>query len=208
MGFGLLFLGYTFMLTVGMQLSSDLPLVWGIDALPDVIGYVLFLFGLRNLRPYSKSFVYARWLTIPLIAIGAVILGAQLLSLAGLWQTQIDNLLSLILNVHYPVLIIFHIYLCLGIKDLASEVGLPKIVRRSYTAMLLVVLRYLMEMVMPRTTTYPLIAMIYVLLPYVVYFYMLYYLYSCYARIVYADEEQKAFPNPLMKLLEKKQNKK
>lgn len=208
MGFGLLFIGYTFMLTVGMQINPDLSLIWGLDALPDVIGYILFLFGLRNLRPYSKNFVFAWWLTIPLIAIGAVILGAELISLAGFWQTEIDGLLSLILNIHYPVLIIFHIYLCLGIKDLASEVGLPKIVRRSYTAMLLVVLRYLMEMVMPRATAYPLIAMIYALVPYIVYFYMLYFLYSCYARIIYADEEPKSFPNPLMKLLEKKQSKK
>lgn len=206
MGFGLLFAGYTMMLVIGPSINAELGL--GLDAFPDVLGYVLFLLGLRNLRPYSKNFVFAWWLTIPLIAIGAVIFGAELIAYFGLWQTSIASLLSYIDFIHYPLLVFFHIYLCLGIKELANEVGLPKIVRRSYTAMLLTTLYYLFRMLLPATTTYPIIALIALLLPFITYFYMLYYLFSCYARIIYADEEQKSLPNPLMTLLEKKKNKK
>lgn len=207
MGFGLLFIGYTMTLTIGMQIAPELGL--GFDALPDVLGYILFLFGLRNLRPYSKHFVLAWWLTIPLIAVGGLIFGSEVLALFGLWHKPIAIFLSYLQYIHYPLLIVFHVYLCLGIKELASEVGLPKIVRRSFTAMGLTTLRYLMEILMPAGTDNPIIAMIVILIPLVTCFYMLYYLFSCYARIIYADEEPKPFlPNPFTKLLEKNQNKK
>lgn len=202
MGFGLLFIGYTLMLTIGMQIDPSLGL--GLDALPDVLGYILFLLGLRNLRPYSKNFVFAWWLTIPLIAVGAVIFGSELIALAGFWQRPIAILLSYIDYIHCPLLVFFNIYLCMGIKELASEVGLPKIVKRSFTAMILTTLRYLAQMILPESTTSPIIASIVILLPVITCFYMLYYLYCCYARIIYADEEQKSIPNPLMMLLEKK----
>lgn len=203
MGFGLLFIGYTMMLIVGKSINLELGL--GIDVLPDLLGYILFLLGLRNLRPYSKNFTFAWWLTIPLIAIGGVIFGSELLALFGLWQSSISHLLTYVKFIHYPVLIFFHIYLCLGIKDLASEVGLPKIVRRSYTAMILVILRYLTELVLP-SVVHMTVGLIFTLIVYFTYFYMLYYLYSCYARIIYADEEPKSMPNPLMDLLEKRKN--
>lgn len=206
MGFGLLFLGYTLLLTIGKQINVELGL--GIDVLPDVIGYILFLLGLRNLRPYSKNFTFAWYLTIPLIAIGGVILGSELIALLGFWQRPIAILLSYLDYIHYPLLIFFHVYLCLGIKELANEVGLPKIVKRSYTAMILSTLCYLIRLLLPAQVM-PQLAMIALLVIYLTYFYMLYYLYSCYARIVYADEEPKPLiPNPLMKMLEKKQNKK
>lgn len=206
MGFGLLFIGYTMMLVVGPSINAELGL--GLDAFPDVLGYILFLLGLRNLRPYSKNFVFAWWLTIPLIAIGGVIFGSELIAYFGGWHKPIAALLSYVDYIHYPLLVFFHIYLCLGIKELANEVGLPKIVRRSYSAMLLTTLYYLFRMVLPASTTSSLLALVALLLPLITYFYMLYYLFSCYARIIYADEEQKSIPNPLMTLLEKKKTKK
>lgn len=206
MGFGLLFLGYTLMLTIGKQINVELGL--GIDVLPDVVGYILFLLGLRKLRPYSKNFTFAWYLTIPLIAVGAVIFGAELLALFGLWHRPIAILLSYIDYLHYPLLVFFHIYLCLGIKELANEVGLPKIVKRSYTAMLLSTLCYMTQMLLPAQVA-PQLAMIALLVIYFAFLYMLYYLYSCYARIIYADEEPKPLiPNPLMNLLENRKNKK
>lgn len=206
MGFGLLFLGYTLMLTIGKQINPEFGL--GIDVLPDVVGYILFLLGLRKLRPYSKNFTFAWYLTIPLIAVGAVIFGAELLALFGLWHRSIAILLSYIDYLHYPLLVFFHIYLCLGIKELATEVGLPKIVKRSYTAMLLSTLCYMTQMLLPAQVS-PQLAMIALLVIYFAFLYMLYYLYSCYARIIYADEEPKPLiPNPLMNLLENRKNKK
>lgn len=206
MGFGLLFVGYLLMLTVGMQINTELGL--GIDILPDVLGYILFLLGLRKLRPYSKNFTFAWWLTIPLIAIGGVIFGSELIALFGFFQRPIAILLSYVNYIHYPLLVFFHLYLCLGIKELANEVGLPKIVKRSYSAMILTTVCYLMQMVLPAQLP-PAVAITALLIIYFSFFYMLYYLYSCYARIVYADEEPKPLiPNPLMKLIEKSQNKK
>ncbi len=206
MGFGLLFIGYTMMLTVGPQINAELGL--GIDVLPDIVGYLFFFFGLRKLRPYSKHFSTAWWLNIPLICVGSIILGSELLALFGLWHRSIAVLLYYVDYIRLPLLIFFHIYLCLGIKDLSNEVGLPKIVRRCYSAMIFVTGNYFLQML--TNTLPPILGLMALLLHYFVYFFMLFLLFSCYAQIVYADQtddEQKSIPNPLLKLLEKQQEK-
>lgn len=209
MGFGLLFVGYTMMLAWGYRISPDPPL--GFDILPDLLGYFLMYRGLRGLKPYSKGFVYARLITIPLMVAGGVTFLSQVIALAGKWVSPISaywellaTVISVVETISIPLLFFFHLYLCQGIRELAAEVELPKVVFRSKLAVVFSSVFYLGKLVgglfpLPNSVQWVLF-----LLTYIVYFYYLFMLYSCYMHIVYADEEPKQMFNPLFSLLDKK----
>ena len=212
MGFGLLFAGYTMLLVWGMAIDPSIGL--GFDILPDLVAYLLFWKGLHGLRPYSKNFVYARYLTIPLLAAGGITFAAQSVALLGKFVPAIAKHWELLLTVintvdtiSVPLLLFFHAYLCLGIRELAAEVELPKIVSRTKVAIVLSSVYYFGQLLVGMVPLPGFIHMMLVLLTFIVYFYYLYMLYSCYMHIVYADEEPKEVFNPLMSLLEKMKKK-
>ncbi len=208
MGFGLLVIGYATLFTWGLQIDPKLGL--GFDILPDLVGYLLFFKGLSSLRPYSKGFVLARWVTLPLAVLGGAILAAQTVALVGTWVPAIadywkliKSVISVIDTVSIPLLFFFHIYLCQGIRELAAEVELPKIVNRSKIAVLLSSVYYLGRLI---TGIVPLPGVVHwfiAVLSFVVYFFFIYILYSCYMHIVYADETPKESSHPLSRLLDK-----
>jgi hypothetical protein len=212
MGFGLLFTGYTMLLVWGITVDPELGL--GFDILPDLLGYLLFWKGLQGLRPYSKNFVFSRYLTYPLMAAGGVTLAAQGVALVGKWVPSIAKHWELLLSINnivdiisLPLLLFFHAYLCLGIRELAEEVELPKIVSRTKVAIVLSSAYYFGQILVGLVPMPGFIHMMLVLLTFIVYFYYLYMLYSCYMHIVYADEEPKEVFNPLMSLLDKMKKK-
>ena len=179
MGFGLLFVGYTLLLVWGIQIDPSIGL--GFDILPDLLAYLLFWIGLRGLRPYSKNFVYARYLTLPLIILGGVSFVAQAVALIGTWVPSLAQYWKVLLTVidtvdtiSIPLLLFFHTYLCFGIRELAAEVELPKIVSRTKVAVVLSAVYYfgifLTGMVALPVFVHATLA----LLTYIVYFYYLY----------------------------------
>lgn len=209
MGFGLIFVGYTMLLTWGYRIDPNLAL--GFDILPDLLGYYLIFRGLRGLKPYSKGFVHARLLMIPLMAAGGVTLLSQALALAGEWagalvayRKLLATVISVVDTVSIPLLFFLHVYLCQGIRELAAEVDLPKVVFRSKLAVIFSSVFYLGKLLGGLLPLPYALQWVIALLTYVVYFYTLFLLYSCYMHIVYADETPRQMFNPLFSLLDKK----
>ncbi len=208
MGFGLIFIGYALLITWGLQIDAATGL--GLDILPDFVGYLLIYRGLKGLRPYSKGFVLARLLTLPLMVVGGAILGIQLFALCGRWIPDIRNLYSVLGTaaewadiLSLPLLCFFHIYLCQGIRELAAEVDLPKVIFRAKVVPLLSVV-YSVGRLLMGVDLLPAIGMwLLLILQFVLYFYCLVMIYSCYMHIVYADETPEEAVHPLARLLNK-----
>lgn len=213
MGFGLLFIAFTMLFVVfGYQIDPANNL--GFDILPDLLAYILIYRGLKNLKPYSKGFVYARLLTIPLLGLGAVTFTCQGIALAGKGVAAVAKhwgLLSTIVNtvdtVSIPFLFFFLFYLCMGIRELAGEVELPKVVTRAKIASLLSSTYFLGKLLIGILPLPNIVHWLVGILSFVVYFVFLYLLFSCYMHIVYADEEPKQMSLPLFNLLDKSKKK-
>lgn len=208
MGFGLLVIGYATMLVWGLAIDPSIGL--GFDILPDIVGYILFFTALGKLRPYSKGFVLARFVTLPLMLLGLASLAAQGTAMLGLWVPSLSthwnllqNIISIIGTVSTPFLFFFHLYLCQGIRDLAAEVELPKVVTRAKIAACMSSIFYLGQL-LAGVISLPLVMLwFFAVMTYVVYFYYIFLLYSCYMHIVYADETPKEVSNPLARMLDK-----
>lgn len=208
MGFGLLFTGYTLLLVWGLTIDANMGL--GFDILPDLLGYLLFFKGLQGLRPYSKGFAFARYLTFPLLITGSVTFAAQGVALIGKWVPAVAEHWGVLLTVintvdtiSIPLLFFFHIYLFRGIRELAAEVELPKIVFRSKLATAFAAFFYLGKLIGGLLPLPGILQWVILLLTFVVYFYTLFLLYSCYMHIVYADETPKESSHPLSRMLDK-----
>ena len=141
MGFGLLFIGYFFMLS--------LP-VGGIDLLPDFIGCLIMLAGLSCLVshcPGNRGFQYARFTLYPLTVLSIAILGCQLAASSGMLSDSLKSYLYTPLTVVYTIAIgVFHALLFIGIYTLSREVELPKLANRSRRMLALTALYYICEL--------------------------------------------------------------
>ena len=213
MGFGLLFIAFS-MLLIPFGIEIDKALGLGFDILPDLLAYLLIFRGLKNLKPYSKGFVQARLLTIPLMGLSAVTLLSQGIALLGTKVAAVAKYRSILAEVgnvvdtvSIPFLFFMLFYLCNGIQELAGEVELPKIVMRAKIASLLSG-TFLMGKLLIGILPLPnIIHWLVGILTYIVYFTYLYLLFSCYMHIVYADEDPKPMFNPLFNLLDKSNKK-
>lgn len=213
MGFGILFIAFSMLFVpFGFQIDVDTNL--GFDILPDLLAYFLIFRGLKNLQPYSKGFVRARQWTFPLMGLSAITLAAQAIAFAGKEVASIAqslNTISTVVNtveiVSTPFLIFMLYYLGIGIRELAGEVELPKIVARANIATFLSSTYLLGKLLIGLLPLPNLIHWLVLLLTYIVYFTYLYLLFSCYMHIVYADEEPKTIFNPLFNLLDKSNKK-
>ena len=227
MGFGLLFIAFS-MLLIPFGIEIDKALGLGFDILPDLLAYLLIFRGLKNLKPYSKGFVQARLLTIPLMGLSAVTLLSQGIALLGTKVAAVAKYRSILAEVgnvvdtvSIPFLFFMLFYLCNGIQELAGEVELPKIVMRAKIASLLsgtflmgkrklyyFSAEFLMGKLLIGILPLPnIIHWLVGILTYIVYFTYLYLLFSCYMHIVYADEDPKPMFNPLFNLLDKSNKK-
>ena len=141
MGFGLLFIGYFFILS--------LP-VGGIDILPDFIGWLIMLAGLKCLIshcPKNKGFGYARPVLLICAVLSIAVFGCQLASASGMLSDGLSKYFYEPLKIVYSTGVgIFHAMLFLGIFSLSREVELPKLSNRARRMLVLTALYYICEL--------------------------------------------------------------
>lgn len=141
MGFGLLAVGYMFMLKFGGPYSA-------FDYLPDIIGYLLMFAGVSKLAVYNRGFRYAKILLVPLIALGGVTLVFDIIAISGISVNSValsisdmSDSLSLFFCFAY------HVALMMGIRDIGRETGLSKIAFRAIRNMTVTVFYYLLSII-------------------------------------------------------------
>ena len=199
MGFGLLFIGYFFLLF--FPLAS-------LDVLPNlsVIGCLLMFSGIRRLIHYCadcRGFVYAKYALIVLSALAIACLGLDIAELDAALSDGIAKNFAKPLAVASEVTIgVFSILLMLGIHKLATDVKLPKISAgavRHITALSVFVLLTLISgiggILAPDTTSTQLITLLNTsdffafILEYICLIWNLAFIYSCYMRICLEGDE-------------------
>ena len=128
MGFGLLFVGYFFL--IFFPLSR-------VDILPNIalIGCVFMLMGLRRLTRFCAGNRGFKLALTALIILSAAAFGALMIDIAGIDGMLNDNINSILVpvtNAVYALAITaFTTALFVGIYRLSIEVELPKLARRS-----------------------------------------------------------------------------
>ena len=123
MGFGYLFIGYliTFVLYLTVQ-------ALGLGGLALLLGSATMLLGLLELTRYQRAFALAKWLCLPLMATS---LYQALLNLfeQSLWNVPFFGATasSVVIWVHFALIILFQLAMFYGIRTIATEVGLMHI---------------------------------------------------------------------------------
>ncbi len=140
MGFGLLFLGYFFLLS--------LPL-GNLDLLPDIIGWGMMFFALKKLGGYcpdNRHFAMAKWAVLPAAAVSLVhfvVFGFFINE--GAVSASMETP-ALVLQLGYGVLVsVFNVLLLLGIHKLSGEVELPKLSARARHLLALTAVYYIAQ---------------------------------------------------------------
>lgn len=193
MGWGLLFLGYLLKFILGLN-----PLFDVILTLPACI---LMLLGLKKLSLYCHTFHYALWSTALLAAvsvgglIGAIVapMGALPSAQAGLadWLRYTATATSagwFILS-EMAAVVLFHAALALGVKDIATRVGVQKNAVRAMRNLVVVGLyavSFVLAKAAPATAGVMMPTAVLIRLVFAVCNSIL--LYSCYMRIAPAEE--------------------
>ena len=123
MGFGYLLLGYV--ITYFLSITAG---AIGIAWLALLIGSLLMFWGLRGLCRFHLSFVPAKWLTLPLFALGLCRLWQDT---AGAWfgwgGHAADVMTTVITWVSFAATLLFHFAMLYAVRVLALEVGLNKL---------------------------------------------------------------------------------
>lgn len=141
MGFGLLAIGYMFMLEFGGPNAA-------FDYLPDIIGYLIMFAGVTKLSVYNRGFRYAKILLIPLVAMGGVTLVFDIIAVSEITVNSVAMAVSEMndsLSVFFKFA--YHVALMLGIRDIGRETDLPKISFRAIRNMSVTVFYYLIYIV-------------------------------------------------------------
>lgn len=117
MGFGILFIGYIFLLNISFY------------AYTDVLAGVLMLLALEKLRVWNQGFKASFFATIPFFLIGTI---EFVLKLLTMFSIAVAPALSVTVAVLRMVsLCPLHICLLVGIKQITKEVGLDKMESRA-----------------------------------------------------------------------------
>ncbi len=199
MGFGLLFIGYFFLLSLPYN---------GIDILPDIIGFVLMYLALRKLNFYcrdNRHFKYARITTIPCAVLSLALLAVAITN----FFAELPSALHTILQTAYAVAIgIYELFLLLGIFRLAKEIELPKLAARAQRMLTLTAVYYLSELLImsgvlsdyltsidPTITNYLSFALY--LLGYIWMLCTLALIFTCYMRICLEGDEEMPYREDL-----------
>lgn len=194
MGWGLLFIGYFLKFILGINPMFDVVLT-----LP---ACVLMMIGLKKLSLYCHTFHYALWSTALLAAVtvggGAAALLAPTGALPEMGASLVDWLryateavarTNWIALAELVAVMLFHVSLSFGIKDIAMRVGVQKNAVRAMRNLVLVGLyavSFLLAKVLPSlmgamTSTATIVHLVFALCNSVL-------LYSCYMRITPAEE--------------------
>ena len=140
MGFGLLFIGYFFMMSLPVN---------GIDMLPDIVGCLIMLAALNRLIIHCKdnrNFKTARLILFPFAALSIAVLGCQLAKASGMMSEGFEKFFFSPLEVVYMLIIgVFHVFLLLGIYELSVSVELQKLANRSRRILVLTAVYYICE---------------------------------------------------------------
>ena len=117
MGFGYLLLGYltTFLLKM-------LAAALGVGSLALLIGYSLMWTGLRTLRLYCRSFVWAEWTLYPMMASALLGLVCDLSDLF-LWSIPgLSGISAVMAWVDFILIMIYHAALLSAIREIGEQV--------------------------------------------------------------------------------------
>lgn len=188
MGWGLLFFGYFLEFILGMN-TMFAPFV-------HVLGYALMAVGINGLRRYCRSFVrvYACALALLLLGVWRMFVGVDELFSLQL-PFLLDGINQTVVWLNFALMILFHIFLALSVKELALRVSVSKnAVRamRNLIAFGLYAVCYLLLMLVPTLKflvpatllLWPLWAICNCVM-----------LYSCYMRIAPANESDQRPPS-------------
>lgn len=128
MGFGWLVLGYTV-----SALISAVADALNFGALARLLGYVLMLMGLVELKKYQKAFRYPMWL-VCILCLPAFYDGVRELSETFLWSVPFVNgrITAIVGWMDFALLILFHLSLYYAIRAIALQVELPKTASFTY----------------------------------------------------------------------------
>ena len=214
MGFGLLFVGFMMMLDQSWALSAA-PAV-GVDIFPDIIGYILMVFSMKHLRKSSKDLnIFAYIVTFmafvsgiyALLQISAVVM--RFASLGGL------EIVSAAENIYYalkyPVMVAAILFLSSGLREVATDVGLDKLAKKTAIFTAISAVAYVgtsVQALIPTGEIWAYFAILAIsLLFFVQYFMMLILIFSYYREIGFEGEDDLPEKEPLfVRLLQKAVN--
>ena len=138
MGFGLLFIGYFFMLNFPFQ---------GIDLLPDVVGCIIMLVAVRKLLLYcdDRGFRYAEKSLYPFTIFALALLFYQLADFFGFLPDTLADIYYVFMIVYSIVVGAYHIFLLYGIYTLSKSVSLDKLSARATRMVALTAVYYIAQ---------------------------------------------------------------
>ena len=121
MGFGIMFLGVFFLWNAKVA---------NIDVLPDFIGYLIILYGIKCAARYCNNFKAARLAAHAGCAVSIVVAGTQVFAQIGI-NPFVDGFTEIVGAVSQLTRIAFIMLLLLAIFKLAKETGASKTEKRS-----------------------------------------------------------------------------
>ena len=206
MGFGLLIYGYLMMIDFGVSTIAEYNI--GFDVFPDIVGYIIFFTALKKLSRHASGFRIAKYLSIPLIVLGAVKLAAEGFSFFGKYGSVISSVLDACEWAKLTLFVIFNLFLLSGVRSLAARVELPKTVKRSTGAMIINLLYFIMKV---SVYAFPFaegeryfMILSFSLTWYLLVFFTIFVMFNCYMYICYEGDENIMIPESrLTKLLKK-----
>jgi hypothetical protein len=213
MGFGLLLFGYLMLTDVEVGVSIEHQI--GFDVLPNVIGFIIMFFALKQLKSFYSAFRRAQISLIPLIAVSGVYLGIEVFSLFGYALSTVSTVLNCMSIVENLLLLIFHLLLLSTATELAREVDLMPLATSLKKANVVSAVYYSMAFL--TLLLFPFISGIKVIAPFVnlalyltlflkfgSFIYNFITLYRCYMYIGYEGETTlDYYKHPFQKLIEK-----
>ena len=131
MGFGILFIGYFFLINITYF------------TLTDVVAAVLMLLALSSLSRFNKPMKLALYADGLFVVIALLEFLLEVLLMFSLVNTA--NLLDIFILLRHITLAVLNVFLLLGIRSLALEVGLEKLANKCAMALPLPVLAYLLS---------------------------------------------------------------
>lgn len=133
MGFGYLLIGYLITFVIKATVSG-----LGFGGLALLVGYGVMLYGLMTLTLYHRAFVWAKWLTLPLM-ITAIYDQLRSLDEMFLWGLPIFNAMTeqVFTWLTFVLIIVFHFALLYAIRMIAGEVELLHVATKAIRNMIL-----------------------------------------------------------------------
>lgn len=128
MGFGVMFVGLFFFWSAKIN---------NFDVLPDFVGYIIILYGIKCATRYCNTFLTARKAAYAGVVVSSVVFLTQGLDIIGL-KVIGDDIIQLIEAANQATRIVFLMILLLSVFSLAKETGAEKTQKRSLMSAVIV----------------------------------------------------------------------